>query len=123
MPLLKKTSYNLVKAQKNNVNSNTGTYTQIKEKKPEKSNNKFRSSIRIQFQSYCNKKRKEKEDINMPWFKKTKSYTLLKKSNKSKKSNTVTYTKKKETTSNSNNTGLIYSLPKQANTKKLKNIP
>ena len=32
----------------------------------------------------------------MPWFKKTKSYTLLKKSNKSKKSNTVTYTKKKK---------------------------
>ena len=51
----------------------------------------------------------------MPWFKKN-TYTLLKESNKSKKSNTETYTKIKETTSNSNNTGLVYSLPKQANT-------
>ena len=56
MPLLKKRLYNLANAQKNNKSSNTGTYTQIKEK-PEKSNNKFRSSIRIQFQSYFNKKK------------------------------------------------------------------
>ena len=32
MPLLKKRSYNLANAQKNNKSSNTGTYTQIKEK-------------------------------------------------------------------------------------------
>lgn len=55
MPWFKKGSYNLIKAKTNNKNSITGKYTKIKEKKPTTTNSKFRSSIKIRFQSYLKK--------------------------------------------------------------------
>ena len=57
----------------------------------------------------------------MPWTKK-KTYNLSNASRNSNQTNIGTYTKKKETTSNSSNTGLVATLPKQPNTAKLHKI-
>ena len=57
MTWFKKRSYNLLKASNSNKNSTIGKYTKIVEKKPEGSNSKFRSSIKIRFQSYLELKR------------------------------------------------------------------
>ena len=57
MPWFKKRSYNLLKASNSNKNSTIGKYTKIVEKEPKGSNSKFRSSIKIRFQSYLELKR------------------------------------------------------------------
>ena len=57
----------------------------------------------------------------MPWSKK-KKYNISNQNTNSKQLNVGTYTKKVETKSNnwnSNSSGLVSSLPKQANTRKL----
>ena len=58
----------------------------------------------------------------MPWTNK-KSYNLLSQKTNSKNLNVGTYSKTTKTEpNNSNSSGLVYSLPKQPNTKKLKKI-
>lgn len=60
----------------------------------------------------------------MPWSKK-KKYNISNQNTNSKQLNVGTYTKKVETKSNnwnSNSSGLVSSLPKQANTRKLQQI-
>ena len=60
----------------------------------------------------------------MPWSKK-KKYNISNQNTNSKQLNVGTYTKKVETKSNnwnSNSSGLVSSLPKQANTRNLQQI-
>ena len=57
----------------------------------------------------------------MPW-KKKKSYNVSNANTNSNQTNIGKYTKKKETTPNNSNSGVVYSLPKQPNTKRLHKI-
>ena len=64
MPFLKKRSYNLTKPKSNKKNSEAVILTGIKEKDTKKNDkkteNKFRSSIKIRFSSYAEGKKNKK---------------------------------------------------------------
>lgn len=64
MPFLKKRSYNLTKPKSNKKNSEAVILTGIKEKDKKKNDkkteNKFRSSIKIRFSSYAEGKKNKK---------------------------------------------------------------